>query len=166
MNKRWLSMIVAMDKNRLIGAGGGLPWRLPDDMKWFVDKTMGKPVIMGRKTYDSIPPRFKPLKGRHNIVVTHNPEYKAPGCTVVGSLTEALTAVGKAEEIIIGGGAHLYEQFLPQANRLYLTLVEGEFNGDVYFPAFDLAEWHEVYHEIHDIDERHPYRFTWMILER
>ncbi|MCP4356780.1 MAG: dihydrofolate reductase [Chloroflexi bacterium] len=132
MNKATISLIVAMDHNRLIGANNGLPWRLPDDMKWFVEKTMGKPVIMGRKTYDSVPQKFKPLHGRQNIIITRSQNYQAPGCTVVHSLADALMAAGKAPEIIIGGGAQVYAQALPIANRLYLTLVESEFTGDVY----------------------------------
>ncbi|MCP5099979.1 MAG: dihydrofolate reductase, partial [Chloroflexi bacterium] len=108
MKKPMLSIVVAMDEARLIGADNGLPWRLPDDMKWFVDHTMGKPVIMGRKTYESIPAKFRPLKGRHNIVVTHNVDYKMDGVTVVHDLETAVSATTPAPEIIIAGGANIY----------------------------------------------------------
>ncbi|HFQ93832.1 MAG TPA: dihydrofolate reductase [Anaerolineae bacterium] len=161
-----ISLIAAMDRNRLIGAAGRIPWHLPDDMRWFVEQTMGKPVIMGRKTYDSIPPRFKPLKGRHNIILTRQPDYAAAGCTVVHSPEAALAAAGDAPEIIIGGGAALYRHFLPQAGRLYLTLVDGEFSGDVYFPPYDPAAWQETFRQPHPADDRHPPPFTWLILER
>ena len=102
-----IAMVVAMDQNRLIGADNGLPWRLPDDMQWFVQQTMGKPIIMGRKTYESIPAKFRPLKGRHNIVLTRDHSYEAPGATVVHTVEEALATAGDVEEIIIGGGANV-----------------------------------------------------------
>jgi dihydrofolate reductase len=161
-----LSFVVAMDSNRLIGAHHTLPWRLPDDMKFFKAITMGKPVIMGRKTYESIPAPFRPLAGRKNIVVTRDKTYQAEGCIVAHSVEEALAAAGEVEEIIVGGGAEVYRQLLPQADRIYLTLVEGQFKGDVYFPQFDLSKWREVSREVHEPDERHPYRFNWIILER
>ncbi len=161
-----ISLIVALDRNRLVGAAGAIPWHLPDDMGWFVDQTMGKPIIMGRKTYDSIPPRFKPLKGRHNIILTRQPDYAAPGCTVVHSPEAALAAAGDVPEIIIGGGAALYRRFLPQADRLYLTLVDGVFSGDITFPPYDPAAWRETYRKHHPADGRHTHPFTWLILER
>jgi len=161
-----IAFVVAMDRNRLIGVDEGLPWHLPDDMNWFVDKTMGKPVIMGRKTYESIPEKFRPLRGRHNIVLTRNPHYEAPGATVVHSLAAALAAAGNEPEVIIAGGARLYEQFFPQACRLYLTLIDAAFEGDAYFPIIDWDQWREVYHEYHPVDGRHSHAFTWLILER
>lgn len=161
-----ISLIVAMDHNRLIGADGGLPWRLPDDMGWFVRQTMGKPVIMGRKTYDSIPAKFKPLHGRHNIIVTRNRAYRAPGCTVVHSLADGLAAAGEAPEIMIGGGTQIYAQTLPLAHRLYLTRVHGAFTGDAYFPDFDPAGWRETFCQEHAADARHSVPFTWLIWER
>jgi dihydrofolate reductase len=167
-NKPPIAFVVAMSQNRVIGIDNGLPWRLPADMKWFVEVTMGKPVIMGRKTYDSIPARFRPLRGRQNIVVTRNRDYVAPGTTVVYSIDEAL-AIAKADqptEIIVGGGAILYEALLPQADRLYLTLIEGEFEGDAFFPPLDWSQWHETHHQAHEVDEQHAYPFTWLILER
>lgn len=164
--KQKLAMVVAMDRNRLIGTGGTLPWRLPDDMQWFVQQTMDKPVIMGRKTYESIPVKFRPLKGRHNIVLTRDRGYEAPGATVVHSLEAALAAAGDVEEIIIGGGANLYTQLLPQTTRLYLTLVEAELAGDTYFPEIEWSTWRETFRRHHPADERHQFAFTWLILER
>jgi dihydrofolate reductase len=164
--KRTLAMVVAMDQNRLIGADNGLPWRLPDDMQWFVQQTMGKPVIMGRKTYDSIPAKFRPLKGRLNIVLTRDHRYEAPGAMVVHSVEAALAAARDVEEIIIGGGANLYTQLLPQTSRLYLTLVEAELEGDAYFPEIDWPAWRETFRQHHPADERHNFTFTWIILER
>ncbi|WP_420627922.1 dihydrofolate reductase [Candidatus Leptofilum sp.] len=161
-----LAMIVAMDRNGLIGVDNGLPWRLPDDMQWFVQRTMGKPVIMGRKTYESIPAKFRPLKGRHNIVLTRDPDYEAPGATVVHSIEAALAAVGDVEEIIIGGGANLYAQLLPQTSRLYLTIVEAELDGDAYFPRIQALAWRKIFMQHHPADERHDFAFTWFILER
>lgn len=155
-----------MDKNRLIGANGRLPWHLPDDMKWFREQTMGKPVIMGRKTFESIPERFRPLPGRHNIVLTHRRDYAAEGVTVVHTIEAALTAAGDVAEIVVIGGAELYTQLLPQADRLYLTQIDAEFDGDAYFPEFDLAVWHEIYRQEHLADDRHDYAFTWLIWER
>ncbi len=161
-----ISLIVAMDNNRLIGANNGLPWRLPDDMRWFVEQTMGKPVILGRKTYDSIPAKFKPLHGRHNIIITRNTQYQAAGCTVVQSLPAALAAAGDAPEVMVGGGAQIYAAALPLAHRLYLTLVEGAFTGDAYFPPFDPAAWRVIFRQEHEVDDRHAYRFTWLIWAR
>jgi dihydrofolate reductase len=163
-----IAFVVAMSQNRVIGIDNGLPWRLPADMKWFVTVTMGKPVIMGRKTYDSIPARFRPLRGRHNIVVTRNRDHVAPGATVVYSIEEALevAAAEQPAEIIIGGGAALYEALLPQASRLYLTLIDAEVEGDAFFPPLDWSEWQETYCQPHEADEQHAYPFTWLILDR
>lgn len=155
-----------MDNYRLIGRDNDLPWRLPDDMRWFREKTMGKPCVMGRKTYDSLPDRFRPLPGRKNIVVTRNTGYQAPGAVVVQSLPEAMEEAGDVEEIMIVGGAELFRELMPVVGRLYLTKVHGEADGDVYFPEFNLDEWREVYREEHPEDDEHAYAFTWLILDR
>jgi dihydrofolate reductase len=161
---RWISFVVAFDRNRVIGKEGRLPWHLPDDMGYFRRVTMGKPVIMGRKTYASI---GKPLVGRQNIVLTRDPDYKAPGCTVVYSVSEALATAGDAPEVMIAGGAEIYAALLPLANRMYLTLVNTEVReGDAFFPALDPQEWREVSREFHDSNNRHPYSFEWVLLER
>lgn len=161
-----IAYVVAMDENRLIGRDNDLPWRLPDDMSWFRRQTIGKPCIMGRKTYDSLPERFRPLPGRLNIVVTRNRQYDAPGAVVVHSVDDALRAAGDAEEIIIVGGADLFRRLLPVVDRLYLTQVHSAVEGDVYFPEFDQTEWIEVHRQAHPADERHAYAFTWRILDR
>jgi dihydrofolate reductase len=161
-----IAYVVAMDDNRLIGRQNDLPWRLPDDMRWFRDQTMGKPCIMGRKTYDSLPERFRPLPGRLNIVVTRNADYQAPGAVVAHSVEEALRAAGDAEEVIIVGGADLFRRLLPVADRLYLTEVHDAAEGDVYFPPFDRGEWREIFRQEHPADERHSLAFTWLILDR
>ena len=161
-----VSMIVAMDRNRVIGLENGIPWRLPDDMAWFKHMTMGKAVIMGRKTYESIPLRFRPLPGRLNIVATKNPEYKVAGGEVVHSVEAALVAARGYDEVMVAGGEALYKAFLPRAQRLYLTLIEASVMGDTVFPPFDMSLWREVSREVHEADERHAYRFTWLILAR
>ena len=161
-----LSIIVAMDKNRLIGVNGRLPWRLPDDMKWFREQTMGKPVVMGRKTFESIPDRFRPLPGRHNIVLTRRGDYEVEGVTAVHTLEAVLAAAGAVDEIVVIGGAELYRQLLPQADRLYLTLIDAELTGDAYFPEIDPAAWREIFRQEHPADNRHDYPFTWLIWER
>lgn len=158
-----ISIIVAMDRNRLIGAQGTMPWRLPADLRWFKKVTMGKPVVMGRKTYESI---GKPLKGRRNVVLTRDRQYSAPGCVVVHSIEEAIHASENGEEVMIIGGAQLYRQFLPRSERIYLTRIEAAFEGDTYFPDFSEEQWQIVFDEQHEAGEhnRHPFRFQ--ILER
>ncbi len=161
-----VSMIVAMGRNRVIGNDGQLPWRLPADMAWFREQTMAKPVIMGRKTYESISPRFRPLKGRHNIVLTRNPAFEAEGVTVVNSAEAALAAAGDVAEILVAGGSQIYELFLPHTQRLYLTLVDAEPDGDALFPELDWSAWEVELEEAYAADERHPFDFKWLILER
>jgi dihydrofolate reductase len=166
MTMTTISFVVAMDKKRVIGADGGLPWRLPDDMKHFRQVTMGKPVLMGRITYESIPDRFRPLSGRTNIVLTRQSGYSAPGCVIVHSLNEALAAAAGQPELMVIGGAQLYEQLLPQAERIYLTLVDGEYTGDVYFPQLDMSQWRELSRHEHTADEKHSVNFIILVLER
>lgn len=157
------ALVVAMSRNRVIGRDNRLPWRLPADLAFFKRVTMGHPVIMGRRTYESI---GKPLPGRLNIVVSGNPDYSAPGCTVVHSMEEAYRAAGDAEEVSIIGGSAIFEAALPAADRIYLTEVDAEVEGDVYFPAFDRAQWKETELERHAPDERHAYPFRILRLER
>jgi dihydrofolate reductase len=158
-----ISLIVAMAANRVIGRQNKLPWRLPNDLRRFRALTLGKPVIMGRKTFESI---GRPLDGRHNIVVSRNPDYRAEGCTVVHSSEAALAAAGSAAEIFVIGGAELYAQFLPRADRLYLTLVHAQLEGDTYFPPFDQTRWREIEREEHQADGRHAFDYTFLVLER
>ncbi|MCA9973391.1 MAG: dihydrofolate reductase [Anaerolineales bacterium] len=166
MGEPLISLVVALDRNGVIGVNGRLPWRLPDDMARFRALTLGKPVVMGRKTYESIPARFRPLPGRHNIVVTRNPAYAAPGATVVSSPEAALAAAGDAPEVMIGGGAALYAAFLPRADRLYLTRVDAAYAGDTFFPPLDPAAWREVAREPHAVDARHAVPFAFVTLVR
>lgn len=158
-----ISLILAMDRNRVIGAGGGLPWRLPADLAYFKARTMGKPIIMGRKTYETI---GRLLPGRQNIVITRQEAYEAPGCTVVHSPQEALLAAGTAPEKMVIGGAEIYQRFLPQADRIYLTLIEAAFDGDTTFPELSAERWQTVWEERHDADARNPHAFRFLVLER
>ena len=158
-----LSLIAAMDRNRLIGNGNDLPWRLPADLQHFKRVTLGKPVIMGRLTHESI---GKPLPGRRNIVITRDTDYRAAGCEVVTSIAAALAAVGDCEEAMVIGGATLYDQMLPHADRLYLTFVEAELEGDAWFPEWHDTEWREVSRADHESDERNPYAYRFSVLER
>ena len=163
-----ISMIAAMSQNHVIGKNNDLPWKLPDDMKFFMEKTRGHHTIMGRKNYDSIPPKFKPLPNRINIVVTRQKNFKAPGCLVVGSVDEGLTIakVNKETEVFIIGGAEIYKLGLPHSTRLYLTEIDAQIDGDTFFPQFDKEHWIEVSRIHHDNDERHDYSFDFVIYER
>jgi dihydrofolate reductase len=158
-------MIAAVDEAGVIGYEGGVPWRLPADLRWFREKTMGKPVIMGRRTYESI---GRPLPGRHNIVVTHQQDYQAVGCEVVSSPAKALIAAAALHppEIAVIGGAALYAALFPFASRLYLTTVAGRFPGDTYFPRYDVSDWQVVEETAHPADERHSVPFCMAVLER
>ncbi len=159
-----ISLIWAMDENRLIGVENRLPWKLPADMKWFRRNTLGKPIIMGRKTFDSFGGR--PLPERTNIVVTRDRDYRAEGAVVVYSIDEALKAAGDAEEVMIIGGASFYEQMLPRADRLYITLVHGQFEGDAWFPEFSMDEWQEVAREEHPVDEKNSVACSFLSYQR
>ena len=151
-----------MDRARVIGVGNKMPWHLPDELKRFRSVTSGYPVVMGRKTFESI---GRPLPNRRNIVITRQPGYVAPGCEVAPSLTDGLELVGN-DAFVIGGG-EIYAQALPLANRLYLTYVDTEVaGGDTRFPQVDPAEWREVERERHEADERHAFAFTYVTLER
>ena len=133
-----LSLIAAMDRNALIGADNALPWRLPRDMRRFREHTLGQPVAMGRKTHESI---GCPLPKRDNIVLSRQHDFSAPGCQVVHSIDEAIMAAGSVPELMVIGGANLYVQTLPRAQRLYLTFIDHVFEGDEFFPEFDMNEW-------------------------
>jgi len=158
-----IALIAAMDRDRVIGRAGRLPWHLPADLAFFKRCTMGKPVIMGRKTHEAI---GRPLPGRHNIVVSRDPGYHAPGCTCVTSLEAALAAAADAEEVMVIGGATLFEALLPRADRLYLTEVHAQVGGDTRFPPLDRQAWVQTWQEGHDADARNPYAYTFRILER
>jgi dihydrofolate reductase len=157
------SLVVAMARNGVIGRDNRLPWRLPADLAYFKRVTMGHPVIMGRRTWESI---GRPLPGRHNIVVTRTPGYHAPGATVVHSLEEAWRAAGDVEEACVIGGTSLFAEALPQADRIHLTEVEAEVEGDTHFPPFDRKPWIEREVARQDRDDRHEYPFRIVVLER
>jgi dihydrofolate reductase len=157
------SLVVAVASNGVIGRDNQLPWKLPDDMAYFKRVTMGHPVVMGRRTYESI---GKPLPGRLNIVVTHNRDFQAPGCTVVGSLDEAWKAAGDADEVSVIGGTTLFGETLPIADRIHLTEVLAAVPGDTFFPAFDRSQWRESEVSRHAADDRHAYPFRIVVLDR
>lgn len=158
-----LSLIVAMADNRVIGRDNRLPWHLPADLKHFKALTMGKPVLMGRLTWESI---GRPLPGRRNVVITRDRHYRASGCEVVGSVAEALHRLAASKEVMVIGGARLYEQTLPVADRLYITYIHADFDGDVRFPEFSPAEWRELAREDHGTDEKQPYAYSFVTLAR
>lgn len=142
-----IALIAALASNRAIGKDNALLWHLPEDMRHFRETTRGKPVIMGRKTWESLPDSFRPLPGRHNIVVSRNPAYAAAGATLAASLADAVrlaeAETGAAEVFVIGGAA-LYREALPLADRLYLTEIEQRFDGDVFFPDVSPQDWQEI----------------------
>ena len=158
-----ISLIAALARNRVIGANGGLPWHLPEDSRHFRRATLGKPVVMGRKTFESMD---GPLDGRENIVVSRQRDYAPPGCRVAASVAEALQLAKDAPEVMICGGEAIYRECLPLADRMYLTFVDGEFEGDAHFPEYDTGEWREL--ESHEVaaDARHTCAFRIVTLER
>nr|AIA14037.1 Dihydrofolate reductase [uncultured bacterium] len=163
-----ISLIAARSRNGVIGKNNDLPWRLPDDMKYFMTTTRGHHAIMGRKNYDSLPDAYKPLPNRTNIVVTRQRAFHAPGCIVVHDIDHALKLArthGELETFVIGG-AEIYALAMTQANRLYLTEIDAEIQGDTYFPSFDATQWQEVSRKHHDADDKHAYAFDFVIYER
>jgi len=153
-----------MDLNRVIGRNNRIPWRLPADQAFFKETTMGHPILMGRKTYLSI---GRPLPGRTNIVMTRDPEYRAPGCEVVHSVQETLERYGTGEgELFVIGGTDIFKLFFPVADRLYITLIRHEFPGDTYFPEIDPAGWKLVSEKPGIRDEKNPYDYVFQIYEK
>ncbi len=158
-----LFAIVAMSENRVIGKDNKLLWHLPADLAHFKRVTMGKPILMGRKTFESI---GRPLPGRCNVIITRNKDYHAEGCVIVNSPHTALEAVADSDEAFVIGGAELYQLLLPKVQRIYLTVVHHHFNGDAYFPEIDLTEWTESHRIDHKADEKNNYPFSFVMLER
>lgn len=158
-----ISLFVAASTNNVIGAGGKLPWKIADDLKRFKRLTVGKPIVMGRLTWDSI---GRPLPGRKNIIITRQPGFTAPGCEVVETPAAALRAAADAEEVMIIGGSQIYELFLPQARRLYLTRVHAELDGDAFFPAVDETAWKLVESESHAANDVNEFAFDFLTYER
>jgi len=158
-----LSIIAAMARNRVIGRDNRLPWRLPADLQHFKRITMGKPMIMGRKTWESLPGL---LPGRRHIVVTRDRDYQGVGAEVVHSLDQAMSQAGDVDEIMLVGGANLYAQAMGLASRLYLTEIDADVEGDAWFPEFDPAQWREVSREDHSGDEQNPHSYAFRVLDR
>lgn len=159
-----ISLIWAMDENRVIGYHNQLPWRLPEDLKFFKRVTMGHPIMMGRKTYESI---GRPLPGRENIVITRDEAYHPDGCTVMNSIEKFQGfAEGKEEEIFVIGGAEIFKEVLPYADKLYLTMIHHQFEGDTFFPVFDIDKWELESREIGPKDEKNPYDYEFLIYKR
>ena len=158
-----LSIVVAMDSNRLIGKDNGLPWHLPADLAFFKKLTTGNTILMGRKTFDSI---GRPLPNRRNIVITRNADIEITDCEVVNSIEKALSLVQSETEVMVIGGAKLYQQILPIADRLYITQVEGEFDGDTYFPSYNEAEWSQISIDSREPDEDNHHKCHFITLDR
>ncbi len=158
-----INLVVAMSRNGVIGHDGGLPWRLPGDLKHFKSVTMDNPIIMGRKTHESI---GRELPGRLNIVVSRQADYRAPGCEVVNSLDAALTAAGEACEVMIIGGAALYAEALVRTQRIYLTEVHVDLDGDTEFPSIDRTAWSETERQCYAADDKNEYDYSFVVLDR
>ncbi|MDP2607824.1 MULTISPECIES: type 3 dihydrofolate reductase [unclassified Oceanobacter] len=164
-----LSLIVALSRNHTIGLDNQLPWHLPGDLKYFRDSTMGKPVVMGRKTHESI---GRALPGRANIVISRQPDYQADGVAVVDSLECAIELAARlalqtdADEAMIMGGAEIYRQVLPLVERMYLTEVDADIEGDAFFPDFDRSEWRELSSEAHGPSDTNPYPYRFVVYDR
>lgn len=171
MNSAVIAMIMAMDKNRLIGKDGGLPWKIPGELAYFKATTLGKPVIMGRKTFDSI---GKPLAGRTNIVITGNRDWFSPGIEICHDLESAIAcaqsvagnAVTQADEVMIIGGAGVCREAMPVTQRLYLTVVDHEYDGDTWLDSFDWNHWTALSEDVQDPAETGGLSVTYWVLEK
>lgn len=157
-----ISIITAIDKNRLIGEKNNIPWKIPKDLEYFKRITMGKTIVMGRKTYESI---GKLLDGRENIIITRNKDFIVEGGIIIHSLQELLEKYKNKELFVIGGG-EIYQQFLPYASKLYITKIHHEFKGDTYFPEIKENEWIEIYVEKGIKDEENPYKYYYHVYQR
>jgi len=160
-----LSIIVAMANNRVIGLNNQMPWHLPADLAWFKKNTLNKPIIMGRKTFESI---GRPLPARHNIIISRTPQSSDnPLVTWAASLAAAIDAAKKSEEVFIIGGGNIYQQVLPDVNRLYLTHIDANLDGDTWFPNYEtIAKWQQTLTEKHRADDKNPYDYIFEILDK
>ena len=152
-----------MERNNVIGRDNAMPWHLPDDLKRFKALTMGKPMLMGRKTFESI---GKPLPGRTSLVLTRDAQWRAEGVTVVRSFDEAVERAGAVAEVCVVGGAEIFRLAMPRAQRIHLTRIHADIPGDIVFPSISESEWREVERAEHPADERHQYAMTFSTLER
>lgn len=157
-----ISMIVAMDRNRVIGNDNRIPWHLPADLAYFKKITMGHPVIMGRKTFESI---GKPLPGRENVILTQNKDYQSEGCIILHSIAEVLDFCG-GKDVFIIGGAQIYQTLFHYSERLYITFIEANFTGDSVFPEIDPRKWDLISKTPGERNEKNPYEFYFLIYER
>ncbi len=158
-----ITLIAARARNGVIGRNNQMPWKIPGEQAYFKRMTMGHPIVMGRKTWESV---GRPLPGRRNVVVTRNRQFVAPGAEAVASLDEALTQTADAGEIFIIGGGELYAQALPRAHRLLLTEIDAEFEGDAFFPVFDRSQWRETSRERHLPTPDQPFGYSFVVYER
>lgn len=158
-----LSIIAAMDQNRLIGTQNTLPWHMPADLAFFKKTTLGKPILMGRKTYQSI---GRPLPGRRNIIITRNPDFEAEGCECCSSVEQALQLIDDAPEAMLIGGASLYEQTLDLAEKLYITEIHHQFEGDAWFPHFSAEDWQQEWKEDHQADDKNRFDYSFVKYSR
>jgi dihydrofolate reductase len=164
-----LAVIVAAAENGVIGRNNTLPWHLPGDLRYFKQVTMGKPIVMGRKTFDSI---GRPLPGRTNIVITRNPDFRAEGVRVAASLDEALRLAADialtdgAPELVVIGGVEIYRASIPRADRLYITEVHASVEGDAFLPRIDWAHWREIGRERHSASDANPYDYSFVVYQR
>lgn len=155
-----LSIVAAVARNGVIGRGGDIPWRLPEDMARFRELTTGHAVVMGRRTWDSLPDRFRPLPGRRNVVVTRNPAWHAEGAERAGSLSDALEILAEAPYVFVIGGAQLYAEAIPFSDELLLTEIDLDVEGDTFFPAWDRAAFDEVSRHEHVSETGVPFAFV------
>jgi len=159
-----IAIIVAVAENNVIGAGNSIPWYCPADLQYFKRTTLGLPVLMGRKTYQSL--KIKPLPGRQNIIITRDQNLVCEGCDVVDSIEAGLGLASHAEKLFIIGGADIYQQSMDLAQELYITYVDVKVDGDSFFPKVDLNAWNLVRQEIHEVDERNPHQMTFKVFTR
>jgi dihydrofolate reductase len=158
-----ISVIVAMAKNRVIGANNRIPWQLPGEQQLFKSITMGHHIVMGRKTYESI---GRLLPGRTTVIVTRQTDYHVPGAVIASSLKDAMNAAARDDEIFVIGGAELFREALPLADRLHLTVVDAEPAGDTFMPDLDLNGWEQITEQRYAPDDRHAYSYTYAVYER
>ena len=161
-----ISLIAAMGMNRVIGKDNDIPWHLPDDFKYFSNTTKEHFVIMGRKNWESLPHKFKPLPNRTNIIITRKARYKANGAIICNSLEEGLEKAKNEKEVFVIGGGEIYRIALKYAHKIYLTEINGIFKGEITFPEFSLKNWEEITREHHPKDSRHLYSFDYIIYNR
>ena len=158
-----ITLIAARARNGVIGRNNQMPWKIPGEQAYFKRMTMGSPIVMGRKTWESL---GQPLPGRRNIVVTRNPAYTATGADVVDSLDDALRLAGDAEQVFVIGGAQLYAAAMPRARRVLLTEIDADFDGDTFMPALDRNKWRETSREVHPPTSEQPFSYSYVIYER